>query len=334
MDPASLYDSPNALAPHYSRFGVSRAAPAHRPLAPGLARSRLRRPAAAWLDAARYVDDKWEHAFAQAERVREGFAAAAGRRGRRHRARRRTPTSWWCACSRRCRSGAPAAGHDRRRIPHASAASSIGWRRRASPSCGCPRRRSSRWPRGWRAPWTIARRWCWSRRSSSTPGASPAGSAEVAASCRRHGSRLLVDAYHALNVVPFSLADEGLGRRVRRRWRIQVLPARRGQLLPADPAGHRAPAGDHRMVQRVHRAGGAAARRAGRLWPGRRSVRGRDLRSHQPLSRRRRLRLLSRARPHAGAPARGEPASDRAARVGIRCARPRSGGVQPRPRAA
>jgi kynureninase len=32
----------------------------------------------------------------------------------------------------------------------------------------------------------------------------------VAASCRQHGSRLLVDAYHALNVVPFSLTDEGL----------------------------------------------------------------------------------------------------------------------------
>ena len=37
------------------------------------------------------------------------------------------------------------------------------------------------------------------------------GLADVAASCRRHGSRLLVDAYHALNVLPFSLADEGLG---------------------------------------------------------------------------------------------------------------------------
>jgi selenocysteine lyase/cysteine desulfurase len=36
------------------------------------------------------------------------------------------------------------------------------------------------------------------------------GLAEVAARCRRHGCRLLVDAYHALNVVPVSLADEGL----------------------------------------------------------------------------------------------------------------------------
>jgi selenocysteine lyase/cysteine desulfurase len=37
------------------------------------------------------------------------------------------------------------------------------------------------------------------------------GLGEVAASCRRHGSRLLVDAYHALNVVPVSLAEDGIG---------------------------------------------------------------------------------------------------------------------------
>jgi kynureninase len=36
------------------------------------------------------------------------------------------------------------------------------------------------------------------------------GLGQVAERCRRHGAELLVDAYHALNVVPFSLADEGL----------------------------------------------------------------------------------------------------------------------------
>jgi kynureninase len=36
------------------------------------------------------------------------------------------------------------------------------------------------------------------------------GLGEVAASCRRHGARLLLDVYHALNVVPVSLAGEGL----------------------------------------------------------------------------------------------------------------------------
>jgi kynureninase len=37
------------------------------------------------------------------------------------------------------------------------------------------------------------------------------GLAEVAASCRRRGAALLVDVYHALNVVPVSLAEDGLG---------------------------------------------------------------------------------------------------------------------------
>jgi selenocysteine lyase/cysteine desulfurase len=37
------------------------------------------------------------------------------------------------------------------------------------------------------------------------------GLGQVAASCRRYGAALLVDVYHALNVVPFSLTDEGLG---------------------------------------------------------------------------------------------------------------------------
>jgi len=36
---------------------------------------------AAWLDAARHVDDKWEHAFERAERVREGFARLPGDAG-------------------------------------------------------------------------------------------------------------------------------------------------------------------------------------------------------------------------------------------------------------
>jgi selenocysteine lyase/cysteine desulfurase len=36
------------------------------------------------------------------------------------------------------------------------------------------------------------------------------GLAEVAESCRRYGARLLVDAYHALNVVPFSVAEQKL----------------------------------------------------------------------------------------------------------------------------
>jgi kynureninase len=52
-------DSPNALAPHYARFGV-----AERLLLTGHSHQAwpdvaFEAQSAAWLDAARYVDDKW-----------------------------------------------------------------------------------------------------------------------------------------------------------------------------------------------------------------------------------------------------------------------------------
>ncbi|MCI0657961.1 MAG: kynureninase, partial [Acidobacteria bacterium] len=78
MDPRSLYGSPNALAPHYSRFGVS-----ERLLLTGHSHQAwpdcgFDGQMGAWLDAAHYVDDKWEQAFVQADRVREGFARLLG----------------------------------------------------------------------------------------------------------------------------------------------------------------------------------------------------------------------------------------------------------------
>jgi selenocysteine lyase/cysteine desulfurase len=74
MIPNTLYTSPNALAPHYSRFRV-----AERMLLTGHSHQAwpdcgFEGQQAAWLDAARYVDDKWEHAFEHADRVRRGFA--------------------------------------------------------------------------------------------------------------------------------------------------------------------------------------------------------------------------------------------------------------------
>ncbi len=72
--PESLYASPNALAPHYSRFRVS-----ERLLLTGHSHQAwpdlgFEAQARAWLDAAECVDDKWDRAFAMAERVRRGFA--------------------------------------------------------------------------------------------------------------------------------------------------------------------------------------------------------------------------------------------------------------------
>ncbi len=74
MTPEALYTSPNALAPHYRRFRVG-----ERLLLTGHSHQAwpdvgLEAQQRAWLDAAEYADDKWDHAFAQADRVRRGFA--------------------------------------------------------------------------------------------------------------------------------------------------------------------------------------------------------------------------------------------------------------------
>jgi len=74
VTPEALYASPNALAPHYRRFRV-----AERVLLTGHSHQAwpdvgLEAQQRAWLDAAEYADDKWTHAFAMADRVRRGFA--------------------------------------------------------------------------------------------------------------------------------------------------------------------------------------------------------------------------------------------------------------------
>ena len=78
MRPEELYRSPNALAPHYRRFRVS-----ERLLLTGHSHQAwpdcgFDGQQQAWLDAAEHVDDKWERAFAMADRVRRGFAGLLG----------------------------------------------------------------------------------------------------------------------------------------------------------------------------------------------------------------------------------------------------------------
>ncbi len=72
--PGDLYCTPNALAPHYARFRVG-----SRLLLTGHSHQAWPDRARdgqllAWDDAADAVDAKWERAFAVAERVRRGFA--------------------------------------------------------------------------------------------------------------------------------------------------------------------------------------------------------------------------------------------------------------------
>jgi selenocysteine lyase/cysteine desulfurase len=74
LSPNALYESPNALSSHYSRFRV-----AERLLLTGHSHQAwpdcgFEAHAQAWLDAAEAVDEKWDRAFARADRVRAGWA--------------------------------------------------------------------------------------------------------------------------------------------------------------------------------------------------------------------------------------------------------------------
>lgn len=209
MDPESLYHSPNALAPDYTRFGV-----ADRLLLTGHSHQAwpdcgFEGQTRAWLDAARYVDDKWEQAFAQADRVREGFARLLGDTA-----------------------GAIVLGANTHElVVRLLSALPLRNRPRLVTTDGefhSIRRQVDRLEEEGLAVVRVAEAPVESlaaRLSQAVDdrtalvlvsavffdtGRIAPGLDRVAASCRQHGSRLLVDAYHALNVVPFSLTDEGL----------------------------------------------------------------------------------------------------------------------------
>jgi kynureninase len=210
MDPDSLYGSPNALAGHYSRFAVS-----ERLLLTGHSHQAwpdvgFDAHAAAWLDAARYVDDKWEHAFAQAEKVRQGFGRLLGDAG----------------------GGIALAASTHELVVRLLSALPLRTRPRLVTTDGefhTVRRQLDRLAeeglpvvRVAEAPLeSLASRLARAVDDRTAlvlvsavffdSGRIARGLADVAASCRQHGARLLVDAYHALNVVPVALADEGLG---------------------------------------------------------------------------------------------------------------------------
>lgn len=78
VQPAALYRTPNALAPHYSRFRV-----AERLLLSGHSHQAwpdcgFEGQCEAWAEAAELVDDKWEAAFGKSERVARGYSSLLG----------------------------------------------------------------------------------------------------------------------------------------------------------------------------------------------------------------------------------------------------------------
>ena len=209
MNPASLYASPNALADHYRRFGV-----AERLLLTGHSHQAwpdrgFEAQAQAWLDAARFVDDKWEHAFARAERVRLGFRRLLDDRDGyialapnthelvvrflsalplRERPRLVTTDGEFHTIRRQLDRLADE-GIELVRVPEAPLEGLVErLRREVDDRTAAVLVSAVFFDSGRIAPSLAA----------------------VVEQCRRYGASLLVDAYHALNVVPFSLLKEGL----------------------------------------------------------------------------------------------------------------------------
>lgn len=208
-DAASLYASPNPLATHYSRFRVAErlllTGHSHQAWPDRAERGQQR----AWDDAAQFVDEKWEHAFERADRVRAGYArllAAPASSINLGTSTHELIVKWLSALPLRARPRivtTDAEFHTVRRLLQrleqegvqvvcvpARPAPSVGERLAAAIDD--------------RAAAAIVS-------SVFYDSGEIAGSlAAVAARCEHHGVALLVDAYHQLNVVPMSLAADGL----------------------------------------------------------------------------------------------------------------------------
>jgi kynureninase len=211
MKPGDLHRTPNALAPHYARFGVDK-----RVLLTGHSHQAwpdcgLEGQLEAWSDAAELADEKWERAFAKAARVQAGFAALLGDRDGVYtlapsthdllvrwlsaielRARPRiVTTDGEFHSARRQLDRLAEEGVEIVRVPHRPAADV------AERVAAAIDDRTA----------AVIVSAVFFTNAHIVPDL-----ARVMAACERAGAALLVDVYHALGAVPFSLAAEGLAR--------------------------------------------------------------------------------------------------------------------------
>ncbi len=209
MDPQSLYGTPNALAPHYARFRV-----AERLLLTGHSHQAwpdvgLAAQSAAWLEAAELVDDKWGKAFAKAELVKAGFARLLGDAGGGIALGANTHellVRLLSALPLRTRPRLVTTDgefHTIRRQLDRLAEEGVEVVKVAEAPLETLAERMAAAVDGRTALVLVSAVFFDTGRIARRLG-------QVAAACRAHGSALLVDTYHALNVIPFSLAEEGL----------------------------------------------------------------------------------------------------------------------------
>ena len=209
VKPEALYASPNALAPHYRRSRV-----AERLLLTGHSHQAwpdvgFEAQQQAWLDAAEHLDAKWERAFAVADRVRRGFARllddpqgtiALG-------ANTHELVVRWLSALRLGRRPrlvtTTAEFHTIRRQLDRLAEEGIAVVKVPALPAATLAERLARTVDDRTAAVLVSA--VLYENAHVVPNL-----AHVLEACRRVGAELLVDAYHALNVVPFSLRTEGL----------------------------------------------------------------------------------------------------------------------------
>jgi len=207
--PEPLYASPNALAPHYRRSRV-----AERLLLTGHSHQAwpdvgFEAQQQAWLDAAEHLDAKWERAFAMADRVRRGFARllddpqgtiALG-------ANTHELVVRWLSALRLGRRPrlvtTTAEFHTIRRQLDRLAEEGIAVVKVPALPAATLAERLARTVDDRTAAVLVSA--VLYENAHIVPDL-----AHMLEACRRVGAELLVDAYHALNVVPFSLRTEGL----------------------------------------------------------------------------------------------------------------------------
>jgi len=201
--------SENELARYYSRFRV-----AERLLLTGHSHQAwpdvgFEAQQRAWLDAAEFVDDKWSRAEDQARRVREGFAALLGDRADNIALGVNTHelvTRWLSALPLPTRPRLVTTDAEfhtiHRQVDRLAEAGLDVAKVSARPVDTLATRLAAE---------IDARTACVMVSSVlfDTAEIVP-GLDQLASACRQHGARLLVDAYHHLNVVPFDLHAMGL----------------------------------------------------------------------------------------------------------------------------
>lgn len=206
---SDLCGTPNALALHYGRFRV-----AERLLLTGHSHQAwpdrgFNWQRQAWLDAAELMDEKWERAFARAERVRRGYARLLGDDPENIALAQNTHelvVRFLSALPLRQRPRIVTTDGEfhtlRRQLDRLAEEGLEVVKVAAHPAASVAERLLPELDDRVAAVLVSSVFY--------ETGHIAGGLRELQDACRRVGAELLVDAYHSLNVVPFRVADEGL----------------------------------------------------------------------------------------------------------------------------